>query len=1077
MACCKKKSTESNNIAAAVDYTIRFTEHQLTLAAFAAQFGTSRVDERDPWLSRGLTSDEAAEALARDGGNALSPPKSQSDWLLFLRQFTNWFMLLLIAAGVLGLVAFFLDTSVLINLYLTLILFLVVLVTCLLSFWQERKSAHVMASFRSMLPPDASVVRDGEPRLVPAAELVVGDVVRLTPGVKVPADLRLIAVRGLRVENASLTGESQPVQCAVECTDNAPLETRNLVFNSSLVITGDALGVVVRTGDRTVIGSIAKLATRTQQAQTTLQREVSHFVRVISVGAVVMGVVFFIVGVARGQPWLSVFVNGFLTILVANVPQGLPATVTSLLSLSAARLRKRNMWIKRLDSVETLGSVSLIASDKTGTLTKNELTVVDVWVGAETVHVAGNVTEALVRQPPPFPALLSMHRVVGMCNGAQATVLEDGERRAVGNPVDVALLAAFGARGTLQLRQEAEVVYERPFNSRAKNHVVVVKTGGGGDVTAEFESADSSSSEGSADARASTAKKAHKIKQLVVVANPSHFESYVKGAPEILLAMSTHYVDRDGKRCAIDDKFRSRFASTYAMFAATGCRVIGFCMRQFDAPRAAFDAIDEDASSADDSMLHSAVPRTAYTFVGLAAMQDPPRERVADAVAACQRAGIKVFVVTGDHELTARSIAEQVGILPGRPRVQRESNNRNSIVLPDDEPTPSHDDDSDDGDRDQPAIKKIGGGGAVDDLVVVHGSRIDALSSAQWTQIFAQRGAVFARTTPQHKLRIVEEARARGFVVAVTGDGVNDAPALKAAHVGVAMGLSGTSVAREAADVALMDDDFATIVDGVHEGRVLYSNLKKTIAYTLSHLWPEVVPVLLTLAFSFPFGLSGLLVLFVDCGTELVPAISLSYEPREADVMAHAPRNIATDRLVSWSLFAYAYLIVGMAEALVCIGAWLAVFSFNNVPLAALPFSYETHWKVNATALVGNDGALINDVEQVRIANVAQSVWFMTIVLSQFWHVWFTKTRYLSIVQHPVLSNVVTNVGVLVEVGIMCIIVYVPAIQSAFNTDTVPGVYWAFSLISLGFICVHNEVRKWLHRHYPHSCVARALTW
>jgi magnesium-transporting ATPase (P-type) len=530
MACCKKKSTESNR-AAAVDYTIRFTEHQLTLAAFAAQFGTSRVDERDPWLSRGLTSDEAAEALARDGGNALSPPKSQSDWMLFLRQFTNWFMLLLLAAGVLGLVAFFLDTSVLINLYLTLILFLVVLVTCLLSFWQERKSAHVMASFHSMLPPDASVVRDGEPRLVPAAELVVGDVVRLTPGVKVPADLRLIAVRGLRVENASLTGESQPVQCAVECTDNAPLETRNLVFNSSLVITGDALGVVVRTGDRTVIGSIAKLATRTQQAQTTLQREVSHFVRVISVGAVVMGIVFFIVGVARGQPWLSVFVNGFLTILVANVPQGLPATVTSLLSLSAARLRKRNMWIKRLDSVETLGSVSLIASDKTGTLTKNELTVVDVWVGAETVHVAGNVTEALVRQPPPFPALLSMHRVVGMCNGAQATVLEDGERRAVGNPVDVALLAAFGARGTLQLRQEAEVVYERPFNSRAKNHVVVVKTGGGGDVAAEFESADSSS-EGSAGARASTAKKAHKIKQLVVIANPSQFESHVKGAPE-----------------------------------------------------------------------------------------------------------------------------------------------------------------------------------------------------------------------------------------------------------------------------------------------------------------------------------------------------------------------------------------------------------------------------------------------------------------------------------------------------------------------------------------------------------------
>jgi sodium/potassium-transporting ATPase subunit alpha len=954
-----------------------------------------------------------------------------------------------------------------------LILFAVVLITCLLSFWEERKTSSVMASFRSMLPPEASVLRDGESRFVPAAELVVGDVVRLSAGAKVPADMRLIAVRGLRVENSSLTGESTPVHSTVECTDEAPLETRNLVFNSSLVMTGEALGVVVRTGDRSVIGVIAKQVTRAQATQTTLQREVSHFVRVISIGAVIMAVTFFVVGVARGQPWLSVFVNGFLTILVANVPQGLPATVTSLLSLSAARLRKRNMFIKRLDSVETLGSVSLIASDKTGTLTKNELTVVDAWVGTEVVSIHGDAKDMLSR-PADFPSLVAMHRVVSLCNGAQETTLDDGERRAVGNPVDMALLVAFGAPASLLLRKQAAVVFERPFNSRAKNHVT---------ITAAPAAAAPADTPADAPAEPKKKKKKEKKKKAKkhndggvatasAAANTQTFEVHIKGAPEILLGMSTLYLDADGRSREIDDAFRARFRRAYEQFAASGCRVIGFCSRLFDAKSTAFvesDSASESAPLNGDAMLPAAVPTGGFTFIGLVAMQDPPRDRVGDAVAACQRAGIKVIMVTGDHELTARSIAEQVGILPGRPRQRRETLNRNSIVLSDGATI---------GDVDERATataKRPALDG--DDLVVIHGSRIDGLTDEQWTKIFAKPGCVFARTTPQHKLRIVEEARARGFVVAVTGDGVNDAPALKAAHVGVAMGCSGTSVAREAADVALMDDDFATIVDGIHEGRVLYSNLKKTIAYTLSHLWPEVVPVLLTLAFSFPLGLSGLFVLFIDCGTELVPAISLSYEPKEADVMAQRPRNVATDRLVSWTLFFYAYVVIGTFEALVCIAAWLTVFSVNNVPLSALPWSYETNWKLNGTAIIGNDGALISDVEQVQIANVAQSVWFVTIVLSQLWHIWFTKTRYLSIFQHRVLSNIVTNIGVLVAIGIMCIIVYVPQIQIAFSTGTVPGEFWLFSLASLGFFFVYNEARKLMHRHRPEWRLSRLLTW
>jgi sodium/potassium-transporting ATPase subunit alpha len=1038
-------------------------EHLLTLKETSQRFPNSNVNLNDLWRSSGLSSTDAQAQLQQDGPNSLTQEKQTSEVVRFFRQFLNLFIVLLMIAAILSLGAYFFDTAILINLYLAIILFVVVFLTCLMSYIEERKTAKVMSGFVAMLPPSASVMRDGKVCSVPAAELVRGDLVLLNAGVKVAADMRLLATRGLRVENSSLTGESTPLLGSVEATSASMLESHNMVFNSSLVTTGDAIAIVLQTGDRTQLGSIAGLASSTAHAETTMQREVKHFVRIIAAIAVTMGVIFFIVGISRGQHWLTVFVNGFITVIVANVPQGLPATVTSLLTISAGRLKKRSMYIKRLDSVETLGSINLICSDKTGTLTQNRLTVIDMWLGAEAVHAPSSLEQWLAEEPLHLPCLAPLHRIVALCNGAHETTDEHGERSLVGNPVDISLLVMFGARRTMALRERADIIYERPFNSRAKNHVAVVTM-------------DEAPSNGTQKKK----KKSHK-KSKSAAGGDSQLQANVKGAPEVVLAMCTHYLDRDCERHEIDAHFRAHFARSYEQFASAGCRALGFAVREFVADRSAFADEDDSArsrsrsdSTIDDAMLHASVPRKGYTFVGMAAMADPPRERVGEAVSACHKAGIKVFMVTGDHPLTARSVAEQVGVLHSRRhRLRHHSRTSQSIILDKDDTL----DDVLDHANAKPAANFASMEALESALTVVHGSRIAELSDDDWDRIFAQQGVVFARTTPQHKLKIVEHARSRGFVVAVTGDGVNDAPALKAAHIGVAMGMCGTSVAREAADVVLMDDDFATIVDGIREGRILFDNLKKTIAFTLAHLLPEVVPVLLTLAVSFPLGLSSLLILCIDCGTELVPAISLSYEPAEHDIMSQKPRDVKTDRLVSWQLLSYAYLQAGIIISLVCVGAWLAVFTNNNVPLSALPFSYETQWMATAPDITGIDSQPITAAEQVRILSLGQSVFFTALVMSQLWHVWFCKTRRLSVFKHPTLSNPVTDVGVIFSLAVLCFIIYVPYVQTFFFTQDVDPVYWAFTLIALAAFLVFSELRRLLARNRPNWMITKILTW
>merc|ERR1711962_1437813 len=776
--------------------------HKVDVDVLCKRFNTN--------VEQGLTDAAAAAGLAEYGRNELTPPPTTPEWVKFCQNLFSGFACLLWLGAILCFLAYGIQASAYEeppddNLYLGVVLTAVVTVTGVFSYYQESKSAAIMESFKNLVPQYALARRDGEKVTITAAELTLGDIVEIKFGDRVPADIRILEPRQFKVDNSSLTGESEPRQRTPEFTHENPLETKNLAFFSTNAVEGTCVGMVVNIGDNTVMGRIAGLASGLEGGQTPIAKEIEHFIHIITAVAVFLGVSFFIIAFILGYNWLDA-VTFLIGIIVANVPEGLLATVTVCLTLTAKRMASKNCLVKNLEAVETLGSTSTICSDKTGTLTQNRMTVAHMWFDNKIHEADTSEDQSGASFNKEAPGWKILERVACLCNRAEFRSGQEGiailKKEVNGDASEAAILKCteLSKGNVIEYRRKNKKVCEIPFNSSNKFQVSIHETEDPQD---------------------------------------NRYLLVMKGAPErILDRCSTIVVD--GTERPLNDEWKDAFNTAYMELGGLGERVLGFCDMILPADKYPvgypFDADEEN------------FPLEGLRFVGLMSMIDPPRAAVPDAVSKCRSAGIKVIMVTGDHPITAKAIAKSVGIISDGTETVEDIATRKGIPVEEVNP--------------REAL-----------AAVVHGGEIKDLSEKALDEILMYHTEiVFARTSPQQKLIIVEGCQRMGRIVAVTGDGVNDSPALKKADIGVAMGIAGSDVSKQAADMILLDDNFASIVTGVEEGRLIFDNLKKSIAYTLTSNIPEISPFLLFILADVPLPLGTVTILCIDLGTDMVPA-------------------------------------------------------------------------------------------------------------------------------------------------------------------------------------------------------------
>ena len=884
------------------------------------------------------------EKLEQDGLNRLTPPKTTPLWVKFLEEMFGLFPCMLWVGGILCFIAFWLRKEA-DNLYLGIVLVAVVVITGCFSFYQNAKSDSMMAAFANMLPPQVKVKRvnkDGRSEIVEveAERLVKGDIIIVTGGDAIPADIRIVeCTDDMAVDNAAITGESEPIKRKAVKTDDDPLETKNLAFFGTQVPEGTATGVVIQTGDETFMGRIAALALSTDVVATPIAIEIEHFIRIITAIAVFLGVTFFLIGQFYvGSDWITnlVFVIG---IIVANVPEGLLATVTVSLTLTATKMVKKKVLVKNLEGVETLGSTSCICSDKTGTLTKNDMTVVQIVYGGpqgfDIFDCKSSFTNGRSTYDENSGSFTKLQRCGTLCNVStfkvesktdregnpvpfrgdvvqgDGTIIEEVLWKTVGNASEGAMIKFCHAfRDIEEYRSANPLLTAIPFNSKNKYQVHVHELEGGAGRAV-----------------------------------------LMKGAPERIIDRCTKAIV-NGQVVELTAEMSAGIKKLQDRLSENGLRVLGFCeyelgaeyggsyefqtqMDDYDSPNFPIGDFYEEnnrelkvrSGELDASKLKPLHPKAkeGMTFIGLMALIDPPRDAVPGAVAKCKTAGVKVIMVTGDHPKTAQAIAKSVGILWGDTKddIMRKNAERprpdGTMGLMAGDPGYQDPDDA--------------------EAIVVPGTDISAdMPVERWDEILDHPQIVFARTSPQQKLIIVENNQRKGHIVAVTGDGVNDSPALKKADIGVAMGIAGSDVSKNAADMILLDDNFASIVSGIEEGRLIFDNLKKSICYTLTSNIPEITPFLCWVTPSTPLPLPTILILAIDLGTDMVPAISMAYEEAEADIMKRPPRNSKVDRLVTKKLIFLAYLQIGIMQATSGFYTWMVVLNDYGFPPHILPF-------------------------------------------------------------------------------------------------------------------------------------------
>ncbi|CAI4223314.1 unnamed protein product [Auanema sp. JU1783] len=994
------KTKDAANELKELKQEVQMDEHKISLEELATRYGTN--------IETGLTTQKAAEHLARDGPNALSPPKTTPEWVKFCKNLFGGFAMLLWVGAILCYIAYGVDYFTMEypskdNLYLGVVLMSVVIITGCFQYFQESKSSKIMDSFKNMVPTYALAYRDGQKKQIHTEELVVGDIVEVKGGDRVPADLRVISAFGFKVDNSSLTGESEPQSRSPDFTNDNPLETRNVAFFSTNAVEGTCKGIVVFTGDRTVMGRIAHLASGLDTGMTPIAREIEHFIHLITGVAVFLGVTFFIIAFVLGYHWLTAVVF-LIGIIVANVPEGLIATVTVCLTLTAKRMASKNCLVKNLEAVETLGSTSTICSDKTGTLTQNRMTVAHMWYdeSIEECDTTENQSHSGSKKSgETFSALL---RVASLCNRAEFKAGQNDvpvlKRDCTGDASEIALLkfTELAQGNILAVRERNPKIAEIPFNSTNKYQVSI-----------------------------------HDVPDM------DEYLLVMKGAPERILDVCSTIL-LQGKEADLDDKKREQFNTAYLELGGMGERVLGFC--DFKLPKDQFPkGFKFDTEDVN-------FPLKGLRFVGLMSMIDPPRAAVPDAVAKCRSAGIKVVMVTGDHPITAKAIAKSVGIISEGTETVEDIAARRGIPVDQVDPHQAN-------------------------AAVIHGSDLREMSEQQLADVIRNHSEiVFARTSPQQKLVIVEAFQSQGQIVAVTGDGVNDSPALKKADIGVAMGIAGSDVSKQAADMILLDDNFASIVVGVEEGRLIFDNLKKSIAYTLTSNIPEISPFLTYILFGIPLPLGTVTILCIDLGTDMVPAISLAYEEAESDIMKRQPRDPIRDKLVNERLISLAYGQIGMIQASAGFFTYFWIMADNGFlprDLYQLRAKWDSRAYNNVEDSYGQEWTYAN---RKILEYTCQTAYFVSIVVVQWADLIISKTRRNSLVQQG-MGNWTLNFGLVFETALAWFMCYCPGLDNGLRMYGLRFSWWFCALPFSVIIFIYDEVRRYLIRRYPGGWVEK----
>lgn len=871
--------------------------------------------------AEGLSQVEVLRRQKKSGFNRLEKITRQSMALSLLKEFTHFFALILwVAAGL----AFFAEWRDPGQGMATLgyAVLGVILVNGLFSFWQEYRAEKALTALSNLLPHHTVALRDGSALQLTVAELVPGDVVLLTAGDDVPADCRLIEAFGVRINAANLTGESRPQSRGAEAeVEEVTTRRRDILHAGTSLISGEAKAIVYATGMHTEFGNIARLTQVVIEPPSPLQKEIARLSYFIALFALLLGVVFFVIGRLIGLSFWEnlIFAIG---IIIANVPEGLLPTVTLALAMATQRMAKKNALVRHLSAVETLGAASVICSDKTGTLTQNKMSLRQAYFSGE-LQTPGKLSQPLLD-------------VMKNCHDLRR-VEQNGKSVWLGDPMEVALLENLPANVAA-----FERVDEIPFDTERRRMSVVCNT-------------------------------------------PSGQQLYCKGAPENVLPLCTA-VWSEGEVAPLEESGRAHLLSVQENMTEQGMRVLAMAYR----------SLPRDASSLQSSPTsvrggerekNSLISETELIFAGLVGLIDPPREAVPDAIRRCHGAGIRVIMITGDHPHTARALAREIDL--------------------------------------------------AQNPLLVTGDRLRQLSDTDLQLLLDEPELIFARTAADQKMRIVEALQMRGEVVAVTGDGVNDAPALKRADVGIAMGVSGTDVAKESADIILLDDNFASIVAAIEEGRAVYDNLRKFLTYILTHNVAELVPYLAFVLFRIPLPLTVIQILAIDLGTDTLPALALGAEKPDRDVMLRPPRP-RNESLLSIGMMMRVYLFLGPIEAMAAMAAFFYVLHSGGWQLG-MQFSSHESLYLQATT------ACLSAIIAMQVVNIF-------------------------LCRHPSLSafsrsrNNMIAYGIIFELSLLLLIDYTPWGNAIFGTAPIGFNVWLYIALFMPLMLLLEELRKVLAR-------------